>query len=88
MTAPAHNGEMRRCITMTETAIHTITLAEGSFACIVLSLPGSDKPAAIAVLDRDEVEAHITILRNAMDDAERMDAGKAPINFTPSLRRN
>lgn len=87
MDAPAHNGVMKRCVTMTECAIHTVQLAEGHFASLVLSRPNSDT-AAISFLDRDEVEAHITLLRNAIEDAERLDAGLGPIHATPSLRRN
>jgi hypothetical protein len=85
--APTHGGTIKPCITMTEEAIHTVTLQEGSFAAIVFSLPGPKGPAVISFLDRDEVEIHITLLRNAMEDAERIDAGKAPIHATPSLVR-
>lgn len=87
MHAPCHNDIVRNCVVMTESAVHTIALPEGHFAAIVLSRPQSDV-GAITILDRDEVEAHITLLRNAMDDAERLDAGKAPIHATHSLRRN
>lgn len=87
MDAPAHGGVTKRCVTMTECAIHTAELPEGHFACLVLSRPSSDV-AAIAFMDRDEVEAHIVLLRNAIEDADRMDAGKAPIHATESLRRS
>jgi hypothetical protein len=87
MPAPAHGGVEKQCVVMIEAAIHTIELAEGHFAAIVLSRPSSDI-AAIAILDRDEVEAHIQLLRNAMEDAELLDAGKAPIHTTESLRRS
>lgn len=85
--APGHNGVMKRCVVMTECAIHTIELAEGHFASIVHSRPQSEI-AAIAILDRDEVEAHITFLRNAMEDAERLDAGLAPIHAAESIVRS
>jgi hypothetical protein len=84
--APTHSGGVQPCRVMTECAIHTVTLPEGSFACIVPSLAGGQL-AVLQILDRDEVEAHITILRNAMDDAERIDRGEAPIHATPSLAR-
>jgi hypothetical protein len=86
--APTHGGTLKPCIVMSEAAIHTVTLEEGNFAAVVLSLPGPKGPAAIAFLDRDEVEAHIVLLRNAIEDAERMDAGKAPMHATPSLVRS
>ena len=85
--APTHSGGVQPCRVMTESAIHTVTLAEGSFACIVQSLTGGQL-AAISILDRDEVEAHIQLLRNAMDDAERLDRGEAPIHATESLVRS
>jgi hypothetical protein len=64
MLAPAHGDVTKRCVVMTEVAIHTIELPEGHFAAIVHSRPQSEI-AAIAILDRDEVEAHIQLLRNA-----------------------
>ena len=87
MQAPAQNGVLENCVVMTESAIHTIDLPEGHFAAIVHSRPTSDV-AAIAILDRDEVEAHILLLRNAIEDAERLDAGLMTIHAAPSLRRN
>ena len=85
--APTHSGGVQPARVMTESAIHTITLPEGSFACIVQSL-GHGKLAAISILDRDEVEAHIQLLRNAMDDAERLDRGQAPVHAAESLVRS
>lgn len=79
--APCHKGAIKPCVTMTEVAIHTITLAEGSFAAIVASTP-EGPTGSIQFLDRDEVEAHITLLRNAMEDAERLDQGLPPIHST------
>lgn len=87
MMAPVHGGGEKRSVVMTEAAIHTIELPEGYFAAIVLSRPVSDI-AAIAILDRDEVETHIALLRNAIEDAERLDAGLAVKHAAPSLRRN
>jgi hypothetical protein len=85
--APIHDGSEKRSVVMTNSAIHTIRLAEGSFAAIVLSRPTSDV-AAIAILDRAEVAAHIQLLRNAIDDADRLDRGEPTSHAAPSLRRN
>lgn len=85
--APTHSGGVQPCRVMTEAAIHTVTLPEGSFACIVHSL-ANGQLATISILDRDEVEAHIRLLRNAMEDAERLDRGQAPIHAAESLRRS
>ena len=86
MHAPTHGDKMKPCLVTTECAIHTMELAEGHFACIVLSTPNGPS-GALAILDRDEVEAHILLLRNAMDDAERLDRGEAPVNNAPTLTR-
>lgn len=87
MDAPAHGAVTKKCVVMTEFAVHTIELPEGHFAAIVLSRPVSDI-AAIACLDRADVEAHIQLLRNAIEVAERLDAGKPTIHAAESLRRN
>lgn len=86
--APTHGDVVKICRVMTECAIHTVGLPEGHFAAIVHSVPGDDGPAVVSFLDRDEVLAHIKLLRNAIKDAERLDAGKAPIHAAPSLRRH
>lgn len=85
MDAPGHLDVMRRCVVMTEVAIHTITLQEGSFAAIVTN--NEQGIAAIQILDRDDVEAQIQLMRNAIEDAERIDAGQAPIHAAPTSRR-
>lgn len=83
--SPTHTGGQKPCIVMTETFISTIELAEGHFACMTFSRPDLESGAVI-VLDRDEVEAQIAILRNAMDDAERADRGEPMVHASPSDR--
>ena len=79
MMTPTHGGGIKPAIVVTECAIHTVTLApHGSFAAIVHSNPGENGLAVISFLDRDEVEEHIRLLRNAIDDADRIDAGLEP----------
>lgn len=81
--APSHSHpEGIPCFVATEGAIHTITLAPyGSFAAIVTACEGpSGGVAVLSVLDRGEVEEHIRLLRNAMEDAERVDRGLPPIH--------
>lgn len=75
---PGHNGRVLTALTATETAIHTIELPEGHFASIVLA--NASGQSMIAILDRDELEDHIRLLRNAMEDAERLDAGLPTIH--------
>lgn len=85
--APAHNGREISCRTATECAIHTVGLTEGHFAAIVLSNPERDI-GTIAFMDEAEVEAHIALLRNAIDDAKRLDRGEPARHATHSLRRS
>lgn len=79
INAPVHGGTVKPCLSMNETAFHTVGLTEGHFAALVLSRNGDDA-ACIAILDRDDVEAHVTLLRNAMEDAERLDKGLPAIH--------
>jgi hypothetical protein len=88
MEAPTHNGIVKRCLTMTECAVHTVSLPEGHFTALVHSNPGPDGKAVIDIIDHDEVEALIILMRNSVEDAKRLDSGRAAINATPSLRRN
>ena len=84
---PTHGGRVLPCLTFTECAIHTIILEEGAFAAIALSNP-HDPHGAVAILDADEVDAHIVLLRNAIEDAERHNDGKPMIHAAKSLRRS
>jgi len=87
MMAPTHsNPQGEPCFVATETAIHTVELDEGHFAAIVQAQQGKTGGVAIlAILDRGEVEDHIRLLRNAMEDAERLDAGLPTIHATMSV---
>ena len=86
MMAPTHSHpEGVPSFVANECAIHTITLPEGHFAAIVQSQEGPTGGASIiGVLDREEVEEHIRLLRNAMEDAERLDAGLPTIHAVRS----
>lgn len=85
MEAPSHKGEMKPCVMMTETAVSTIGLEEGHFACVVFSRPDLDN-GAVVVLDRDEWESMKRLMDNAMEDAERADRGEPMIHASPSAR--
>jgi hypothetical protein len=87
MMAPAHGDRMLKCIAMNEVAFHTIKLDEGHFVAMVLSIAGTDF-AVIDILDEDDIDAHVFFMRNAMEDAKRLDAGHAPIHSAESLRRS
>lgn len=82
-----HDQGMKPCMVTTSAAIHTVLLGKGYYAALVMNAP--EIPfGAVAFLDREEIEAQIRLLRNAIDDADRLKAGKAPIHATPSLRRH
>jgi hypothetical protein len=76
MMAPSHsNPDGEPSFVANECAIHTITLPEGSFAAIVQSQQGKTGGVSIiGVLDEDEVERHIALLRSAIVDAKAEDA--------------
>lgn len=80
MDAPTHTG-MKRCVVVSEVAVHTITLEDGgSFAALVHSNPGRGGEAYIAIMDRSDINETTTMLRNAIDDADLIDAGLPPIH--------
>lgn len=74
--APTHDRGEQDCVVMNTNAIHTVTLPEGAFVAVVTD---NGELASIAVMDADEVEAHIQLLQNAVADARRIDAGLPPI---------
>lgn len=72
---PTHEDGRKRCLVMTSTAVHTATLASGkSFAALVINSPEQPCGAAV-VMDRAETEAMIALLQNAIEDADRLNAG-------------
>lgn len=87
MTVPTHDQGNKKCIVCTSVAIHTTTLGDESFASIALNQPEAPV-GAVAFLDRAEVEAHIALLQNAIDDAGNLNAGRAVEHAAPSLIRN
>lgn len=83
-----HDQGMKDCFVATSTSILTVELPDyGHCAALVFNQPGCPI-GAVVFLDREEVEAQITLLRNAIDDADRLDVGLAPMHATPSLARN
>jgi hypothetical protein len=77
MDAPTHHG-IKPCITVTANAVHTVQLPEGAFTALVLDKPDSGR-GVIAIMDHDDVEALIALLRLADEDAARMDRGEPPL---------
>lgn len=78
MIAPTHSHpEGEPAFVANECAIHTISLPEGHFAAIVQSQQGKTGGVSIiGVLDEEEVERHIALLRNAIEDAKAANAGR------------
>lgn len=93
VTAPilemlTHDQGMKDCFVATSAAIHTVEIP-GYGHCAALVLNQAECPiGAVILLDREELEAQVLLLRNAIADADRMDVGLAPIHATPSLARN
>lgn len=86
MHAPTHANGMKPCLVMTAAAVHTISLPEGSFAAMVHDRPDLET-GYIVVMDRAETEALITLLQNAIDDADRLDAGLPALTGSGSTTR-
>ena len=74
-----HDQGMKDCAVMTSTAIHTVVMA-GNTAYAAMVLNQRECPiGAVIFLDRAEAEAQITLLQNALDDADRINSGKPPL---------
>lgn len=82
-----HDQGMKDCFVATTSAVHTVGIDGQYVAALVINQPGCPIGAVI-LLNRTEMDAHIALLRNAIDDAERMAKGLSPIHAAPSLRRN
>lgn len=80
---PTHTAPVKMCAVMTATAIHTIEVEGRHFACMVTDRPDLSL-GAVSVMDRAEVEAAIALLRNAIDDADRLNAGLPTIHAAAS----
>jgi hypothetical protein len=83
-----HDQGMKDCFVATTAAVHTVKMPDGQhFAALVLNQ--AECPiGAVVLLDRAELDAQIALLRNAIDDADRMDVGLAPLHAALSLARN
>lgn len=86
--SPVQEGGRKPCMVMTGEMVTTITLEDGrSYAAVTYSRPDLEV-GAIAILSRDEVEAHVMLLRNAIDDAERANRGEQMIHASPSMEKH
>jgi len=86
LDCPVHSGGVKASIVMVNQAVHTIELPEGHFAALVLDRPGLHT-AAVAIMDRADIEATIALLQNAIDDADRLDRGLSAIHAPPTETR-
>lgn len=83
-----HDQGMKNCAVMTSSAILNLQTPSGKwYAAIVMNQP-TMPVGCVALLDGDEIDAHIALLRNAKEDADRLNAGKAPKHISQSLRRH
>lgn len=86
LDCPVHGGAVKPCMVATSNAVHTLDLPEGHFAALVLDAPNLGI-GAVAIMERAEVEALILLLRNAVEDAELLDAGKPAKHAAPTETR-
>jgi hypothetical protein len=81
MESHTYGGVMRQCLVVTELDVTTVRLREGHFVCLALSRPDLET-GMVMVMDRDEMEFMAQTMQNAMEDADLLDAGKAPTHTT------
>jgi hypothetical protein len=90
MQMPTHDEGLKDCATATSVAVHAVTLSNGhSYAAVVFNQPGF--PIGYAnVINRAEGEAIIELLRLALDDADRLNAGgkSMAMEFDPKATLN
>ncbi len=85
--APTHAHGMRPCVVMTSLAVHTVEIGGKHYGCAVHDDPTGDI-AVIVIFNRAEMEATNLLMRNAIADAERLDAGKGTIHAAGSEREH
>ena len=82
-----HDQGVKDCIVATSVAILTVNIGGKHYAALVLNR--ADAPlATVALLDRQEFESQSQLLGHALEDADRLDQGKAPRNCAQSLERH
>jgi hypothetical protein len=87
MTLPSHHHPRgTKCVSMTATYVSSMQVQENWYACLTLSRSESVVGATL-ILDRAEVGSLIGLLRNAIDDAELLNAGQPPIHSVGAVRK-
>ncbi len=74
-----HDQGMKDCAVMTTTAVHTAVMAGGRAYAAMVFNQAECPIGAVIIVDRAEAEAQIALLYNALDDADRINAGKPPL---------
>lgn len=82
-----HDQGMKPCFVATTAAIHTVGI-DGKWAAALVINQADCPIGGVILLNREEMEAQFTLIRNAIEDAERLAKGQQPIHAAPSLRRN
>lgn len=90
MAFPTHADGMKDCAVSTSTAVHTATLESGKAYAVLVHYQPDFPVGYAAVLDRAEAEAMIELLKCALDDADRINAGKVPLarEYDPEAKLN
>lgn len=75
LNMPTHSQGVKACLVCTENIVSTASLGDGHYVVTVINQPESPV-GAVAIFSREEVRAHIALLQLALDDADRLYAGK------------
>jgi hypothetical protein len=87
MTLPSHHYPRgTKCVSMTATYVSSMQVQESWYASLTLSR-GESAIGATVIMDRTEVENLIGLLRNAIDDADLLNAGQPPIHNVGAVRK-
>ncbi len=87
---PTHADGMKDCFVATSTAVHAATLESGKSYATLVHYQKDFPVGCGAFFDREEGEALIELIRFAMDDADRLNAGKPALalSYDPDRRTN
>jgi hypothetical protein len=90
MEMPTHADGMKDCAVATSTAVHSVTLSTGRAYAVLVHYQRDFPVGYCSLLDREEGEAMIELLRCAMDDADRINQGKTPLArpYNPDAKLN
>lgn len=75
---PTHSRGVKPCMVCTDLSVSTVSLGDGHYAAVVANQIEAPV-AAVMLFNLEEAKAHIALLQLALDDVERLYAGKQPL---------